>query len=102
MAGDGINRVEPSGEADVAAMENRAGGDRGLAAAGGAFIGEALGVERPGLSGFTAWADEAIRPAPFEEEAGAGGVVGEPLVECGSEHRPVVFPAARHENKMGT
>ena len=102
MAGDGVDRLEPGGEADVAAVEDRAGGDRRLATAGGAFVGEALGAERPGLLGFAARADEAVWPALIEQEAGAGRVVGEPLVECGSRHRPVVLPAARHENKCRT
>jgi hypothetical protein len=34
--------------------------------------------------------------------AGAGRVVGKPRGEGGSTHRTVVFPSARHENKLGT
>ena len=34
--------------------------------------------------------------------AGAGLVVGKPLVENGSRHGAVVFPAARHENECRT
>ena len=83
-------------------MEDCAGGDGCLAAAGGAFVGEALGVECPGFCAFAFGTDEAVRPALFEEEAGAGRVVGKPLSEGGSRHWAVVFPAARHENECRT
>lgn len=86
----------------MAAMEDGAGGDGCLTAAGGAFVGEALGGELPRLLTAAGGADEAVRPALFEEEASAGRVVGKPLVEGGSRHWAVVLPAARHENEFRT
>ena len=83
-------------------MEDRAGGDRCLTAAGGAFIGKRLGIERPGFGAMAFRTDEAVRPSFFKEMASAGRVVGKPRGEGGSRHGAVVFPTARHENKLGT
>ena len=102
MAGDGVDRHEPCQQREVAAVEDRAGGDRRLAAAGGAFESEGLGIERPGFGPLAFWTDEAVWPALFEEVVSAGRVVGKPLIEGGSRHRAVVFPAARHENECRT
>ena len=102
VAGDGVDGLEPGQQVEMAAMEDGAGGDGCLAAAGGAFVGEALGGQLPGFLTFAGGADEAVRPAFFEEEASAGRIVGEPLVEGGSRHWAVVFPAARHENEFRT
>jgi hypothetical protein len=83
-------------------MKDGSGRYRCLSAAGGAFIGEALGVERPGFCALAFRTDEAIRPAFFEEVAGAGRIVWKPRGEGGSRHRAVVFPAARHKNECRT
>lgn len=102
MAGDGVDGLEPGQQVEVAAMEDGAGCDGCLAAAGGAFVGKALGGEFPRLLAAAGWANEALGPAFLEEKASAGRVVGEPLVEGGSRHGAVVFPAARHENEFRT
>ncbi len=87
---------------DGSAMEDGAGCDGCLAATGGAFVSEALCSEFPSFLSAAAGADEAVRPASFEEKSSAGRVVGKPLVEGGSRHWAVVFPAARHENEFRT
>ena len=102
MACNGVDRHEPFQQRDVAAMENGAGRDGCLAAAGGALIGKRLGIERPGFGALAFRTDEAVRPSFFKEMASAGRVVGKPRGEGGSRHRTVVFPSARHENKLGT
>ena len=102
MAGDGLDRLEPGQQRLVTAMEDRTGGDGRLAAAAGALIREWLGIERPGFSSLAFRADEAIRPAFFKQVAGACLIVGKPLSKSGSRHGAVVFPAARHRNKIGT
>ena len=86
----------------MAAMEYGAGRDGCLAAACGAFLREALGSEFPGFLVAAGRADEAIRPAFFKQVAGACLIVGKPLSKSGSRHGAVVFPAARHRNKIGT
>ena len=83
-------------------MEDRAGGDRCLTAAGGAFIGKRLGIERPGFGALAFWADKVVRSAFFVEMTRACRVVREPRGEGGSRHRTVVFPAGRHESKCRT
>ncbi len=83
-------------------MKDRAGRDGRLSAASRAFIGEWFGVERPGFGALAFGADKAVRPAHFIKVAGACRVVGKPRGEGGSRHGTVVFPAARHENKLGT
>jgi hypothetical protein len=83
-------------------MENGPGRDGRLAAAGGTLIGKRLGIERPGFSSLSFRTDEAFRPSFFKEMASAGRIVGKPRGEGGSRHRTVVFPAARHENKIET
>ena len=81
-------------------MEDRAGGDGCLASAGGAFVGEWLGVERPGFAALAFWADEAAGPALFKEEFCAGRIVGKPRGEGGARHRAVVFPTACHRTNV--
>ena|ERR1039458_4994288 len=102
MAGDGVDRQEPGEQRQLAAVENGAGGDGGLPAAGGALICEAPGLERPGFGALAFWAGEAGGPAFFEEVASAGRIVREPRREGGARHWAVVFPAARHENIIRT
>ena len=86
----------------MAAVKYRACGYGRLAAAGGAFVREALSSEFPCLLAAAGGADEAVWPAFLVEEASTGRVVGKPLVESGSRHWAVVFPAARHENEFRT
>ncbi len=102
MAGDGINCEKPGQQRQLAAVEDGAGGDRGLPAAGGAFIRKVFGFECPGLGAVALWADEAGGPSFFEEVARAGGVVWEPRRKGCARHGAVGFPAARHGNKIRT
>src|SRR5215831_48904 len=48
-------------------MHDRAGGHRGLAAAGDTFIGEWFGLQTPGAPTAASGADKPVRPAAFEE-----------------------------------
>ncbi len=86
----------------MTAMEDRTGGDGRLAAASNAFKSEWLGVECPGFGALAFRADKAVWPTFFEQVAGAGRVVRKPLGEGGSRHGAIIFPAARHRNKIGT
>ncbi len=49
MAGDGVDGLEPVEQVDMAAVEDGSCRDRRLLAAGGAFVGDALGCELPRL-----------------------------------------------------
>ena len=81
VAGHQISGPEPDGEAELRAVHDGAGGHRGLLVAAGAFEGESLGLERPGLDAATARADEAVWPAGFDEIIGAGAFIAEALLE---------------------
>jgi hypothetical protein len=48
-------RPEPGGQRQLAAVHARAGGHRGLATAGGALIGERLGLQSPGATTAATW-----------------------------------------------
>src|SRR5215469_8576890 len=60
-------RPEPGGQRQLAGMHDRAGGHRGLPAAGGTFIGEWFGLQTPGAAAAASGADKPVRPAALEE-----------------------------------
>ena len=49
--------------------------------AAGAFEGERLGLQRPGLHAAAVRANEAVGPAGFYQITGAGAFIGEALLE---------------------
>ena len=74
-------RPEPDGEAELRAMHDGAGGHRGLLVATGAFKRECLGLERPGLHTAASRANEAVRPAGFDQIINASALIGKALLK---------------------
>src|SRR5439155_10077096 len=58
---------EPGRQRQLAGMHDRTGGHRGLTAAGGALIGECLGLQQPGSAFAAAEADEPLWPTALEK-----------------------------------
>ena len=102
MAGDGVDRQEPGQQRKLAAVKDRAGRNGCLTATGGTFVSERLGIERPSFGALAFRTNKTIWPALFIEVAGAGRVIRKPRGKGGSGHGAVGFPAACHENIIGT
>src|SRR6266436_1983791 len=58
---------EPLGQRQLAGVHDGPGRHRGLPAAAGAFIGEGLGLQKPGAAVAAAGADEPFRPTAREQ-----------------------------------
>ena len=76
-----IGRPEPSGQRQLGVVHDRAGRDRGLLAAAGAFPSPRLGVQRPRLAAAATGAGEARRPARREQVFDARRLIREVLLE---------------------
>src|SRR5205807_9536721 len=61
-----VDRQEPLGQACLGLLEDRAGQERVLLAAGHALVGD-LGPERVGIVVATSYAPESVRPARLEQ-----------------------------------
>ena len=60
-------RPEPPGQRQLAGVHDGPGRHRGLPAAGGTFIGEGLGLQKPGAAVAATGADEPFRPTACEQ-----------------------------------
>src|SRR4029077_20369999 len=60
-------RPEPPGQRQLAGVHDGPGRHRGLPAAGGTFIGEGLGLQKPGPAVAATGADEPFRPTACEQ-----------------------------------
>src|SRR4051794_20513872 len=82
-------RQEPELERQVAAVQHRAGGHRGLPVAPRALHEQRAPAQLPSLVVPAAGAAEPVGPALLEQPAGAGRVVGELRLERRRRARPV-------------
>ena len=94
MGRDEMRGDEPCAQRQMCPVHDRAGGNRGLPAARGAFERPRLRLQLPTLPRLTARADEAIGPTPPLEPVSAGVVVGKARHELLERWRAVVLPTA--------
>ena len=81
MGGHQVRRPKPDCQRHLGPVHHRSGSDRGLATAGGAFVGVGSALQQT-ASGFGACrAHEPVRPTPLEKEARTARLVGKPLLE---------------------
>jgi hypothetical protein len=87
VSGDQERGEEPDRQRQLAVVQDRAGGHRGLAAVVGTLKGVRLGRQRPGPQRAAGRADKAVRPAEFDEIGGAGGFGAERGLELDQRRR---------------
>lgn len=81
MGGHQIGGPEPGGQRQLGVMQDRAGGHRGLPAAGGTLPSPRLGLQPPGLARAATGAAKALRPTLAREVGHARGLVRKALLE---------------------
>src|ERR1700740_340231 len=96
MAGEKMDRGEPSGEVPVASMSDRAGCHRVLPTATRAFPSEPLSRQFPAPHTAAGRADEPVWPTPLKQMSRACRLVRKMLCELSARHRTIMLPPARH------
>ena len=84
---------EPGAQAEVAAVQHRAGGDRDLPLARRALERQPFPGQLPALVVPAGRAAKPVRPPLLHQPAGAGRVIGEPGLELGQRSRQPAIPS---------
>ena len=100
VAGHDVNGHEPDLQGQVAAVHDRACGQRSLLPAGRTFPARPATLPSPAPVIAAGGADEAVGPALGREMPGAGGFIGKARLEGGAGHGAVMFPAAGHNGTI--
>ena len=102
VAAEKMDRREPDGQRQLAAMHHGAGRHRSVPAATCALPGEPFPRQFPALDTAATRAHEPVWPTRLKEMPRTSRLVGKALRELGSRHRTIILPPARHENIIGT